>query len=90
MAIPTVAELRRKHRRLDRRRASAATVMARLQRGASLNLSFERGLRRWCLSDDGTSIPEAVAKIIIADHRVVGVGDALFRNLPSQTYRYAE
>ena len=25
-----------------------------------------------------------------ADHRVVGVGDSLFRNMPSQTWRWAE
>jgi hypothetical protein len=87
--IHTVAELARKHRRLDRQRAGAAAVMNALQQGASLNLSFERGERRWRLSD-GRSVSDDVARIIIADHRVIGVGDALFRGLSSQTYCFAE
>jgi hypothetical protein len=63
--------------------------MARLREGVSLNLSFERGMHRWRLSN-GTPVSDDVAKIVVADHRVTGVGDALFQNLPSQTYRYVE
>ena len=29
-------------------------------------------------------------KIITADHCVVGVADSLFRNMPSQTWRWAK
>jgi hypothetical protein len=60
-----------------------------MQCGQSLNLSFERGMRRWLLSD-GSSVTDAVAKIVTADPRVVGVGDALFKNMPGQTWRYVE
>ena len=60
-----------------------------MQRGQSLNLSFERGMRRWLLSD-GTSVTDAVAKLVTADPRVVSVGDALFKDMPGQTWRYIE
>jgi hypothetical protein len=43
----------------------------------------------WRLSD-GTPVSEDVAKIVVADHRVTAVGDVLFRNLSSQTYRFVE
>jgi hypothetical protein len=89
VGVQTAAQLQRKHRLLDRRRQGAAAVLIKMQRGRSLNLSFERGMRRWLLSD-GTSITDEVAKIVTADHRVVGIGDSLFRNMPSQTWRWAE
>jgi hypothetical protein len=89
VGVQTAAQLQRKHRRLDRNRATAAAVLTKLQRGQSLNLSFERGMRRWLLSD-GTAVTDDVAKITTADHRVVGIGDSLFRNMPSQTWRWAE
>jgi hypothetical protein len=85
----TLEQLQRKHRRLDRNRNGAAAVLTKLQRGQSLNLSFERGTRQWRLSD-GSTVSDAVAAIVTADHRVVGVGDALLRGLPSQTYRFSE
>jgi hypothetical protein len=79
--------MRRQRGRLDRQRAGAGKVLARLRQGASLRLSFERGASCWRLSD-GTPVSEDVAKIVIADHRVVAAGDALFRNLLCQTYRF--
>jgi hypothetical protein len=85
----TAAQLQRKHRRLDRNRRAAAAVLTKLQRGQSLNLSFERGMRRWRLSD-GSAVTDELAKIVVADHRVVGAGDTLFRNLPSQVWRWAD
>jgi hypothetical protein len=66
-----------------------AAVLTKMQRGQSLNLSFERGKRRWLLSD-GTSVTDEVAKIVTADRRVHGGGDALFENMPGQTWRYVE
>lgn len=60
-----------------------------MQRGQSLSLSFERGMRRWLLSD-GTSVADKVPKVVTADHRVLSVGDALFKNMPGQAWRYGE
>jgi hypothetical protein len=87
--VQTAAQLQRKHHRLDHRAHGAAAVIAKLQRGATLNLSFERGVRRWLLSD-GSTVTDAVAKIVTADHRVLSVGDALFKNMPGQTWRFTE
>jgi hypothetical protein len=87
--VQTARQLQRKHRRLDRNRKAATGVLTKLIRGESLNLSFERGMRRWLLSD-GTNVTDEVAKIITADHRVISVGDALFRNMPGQTWSYVE
>jgi hypothetical protein len=89
VGVQTVGQLQRKHRRLDRNRRAAAVVLTKMQRGQSLNLSFEWGMRRWLLSD-GTSITDEVAKIVTADHRVLSVGDALFENMPGQTWRYVD
>jgi hypothetical protein len=75
--------------RLDRNRKGAAAILTKMQRGQLLNLSFERGMRRWLLSD-GTTVTDEVAKIVTAGHRVVGVGDALFKNMPGQIWRYVE
>jgi hypothetical protein len=44
----------------------------------------------WWLSRSGERIDDAVAKIVIANPAIVSVGDALFADIPSQTWRYAE
>jgi hypothetical protein len=46
-------------------------------------------MRRWLLSD-GTSVTDEVSKVVTADHRVLSVGDALFKNMPGQAWRYVE
>jgi hypothetical protein len=89
VGVQTAGQLQRKHRRLDRNRKGAVAVLTKLQRGQSLNLWFECGMRRWLLSD-GTSVTDEVAKIVTADRRVLSVGDALFKNMPGQTWRYVE
>lgn len=69
--------------------SAVAAVPTKMQRGQSLSLSFERGMRRWLLSD-GTSVADKVPKVVTADHRVLSVGDALFKNMPGQAWRYGE
>ena len=56
-----IAGQQRTHRRLDHNRKAAAAVLTKMQPGPSLSLSFERGMRRWLLSD-GTSVTDEVAK----------------------------
>jgi hypothetical protein len=56
--------------------------------GLTLQLSYERASARWRLSD-GAQVRPAVAALVVADARVVGVGDALFSGFASQTYRFA-
>ena len=89
VGVQTAAQLQRTHRRLDHNRKAVAAVPTKMQRGQSLSLSFERGMRRWLLSD-GTSVTDKVPKVVTADHRVLSVGDALFKNMPGQAWRYVE
>jgi hypothetical protein len=88
VGVQTVAQLQRKHRRLDHNRRGAASVLTKLMRGQSLNLSFERGERRWRLSN-GERVGDDIARIVVVDHRVVGT-DTLFKGLPPQTFRFVE
>jgi hypothetical protein len=83
------AELRRKARRLHRQRNGADAVVSALRRGASLQQSYERGGSRWWLST-GELVTDDVARIVVRDHRIVSAGDALFRGVPAQTYRFVE
>src|SRR5262245_16598293 len=48
--------------------------------------TLEKGSRE----GDDTSVTNEVAKIVTADHRVLSVGDALFKNIPGQAWRYVE
>jgi hypothetical protein len=89
--VHTVRELQRRHRRLDRRVNSANFVINCMRHGATLHLTLTRTGPVWTLSDGrGRKIPDEVARLVIADHRVVGVGDCLLKNLSSQTYRFVE
>jgi hypothetical protein len=83
-----VASLRRKRRQLHRRRTSAASVINRMKRGSVLRLTYERGKPRWSI--ETTIIPDETARIVCADHRVTGVGDALFAGMSGQSFRYVE
>ena len=87
-AIPTAAGLRRMHRRLDRRQFRAAAVLAAMRDGRSLHRMYTRHGPAWALSN-GTPVNDNVARLVIANPDVVGVGDGLFAN-SSQTFRYAE
>lgn len=93
--IPTAQSLRHQARRLDRqaRRLNrhglrAEQVVAELQRGATLQLSYEpRPL--WRLSS-GQFVPEQTALAVIALPNVVGDSDALLAGELSQTFHYVE
>jgi len=89
MPIQTLATLRRARARADRHRNGAAQVLTRMQRGAALHQHFTKTRPIWSLSD-GTAVAPDVAKIIITDINVVGVGDGLFGRELSQTFRYVE
>src|ERR1700738_4332593 len=87
-SIHTVPSLRRKHQRLDRQRTSAASVINQMKRGGVLRLTYERGKPIWSIGS--TIIPDNIARVVRADHRVADVGDALFKGMPGQIFRYAE
>ena len=89
VGIYTVAGLRKASRRLDRHRVGVAKVLAEMKRGASLYLQHTNGRALWSLST-GVFLTAEVAALVIARPEVVAVGDGLFRNIPGQTWRYAE
>ena len=89
IGIQTKAQLRQSQQRLDRRSAEVARVLAAMQAGAALHMSYARHRQAWQLSD-GTSVASDIAAIVIARSSVSSVGDALFHDLPAQTWRFIE
>jgi hypothetical protein len=82
-------QLRRKHR--DRRTLSAETVVNRMFEGARLHLHHDK--RRgpvWRMLVMAAEVSDEVARLVIQRDDIVPVGDALFDDCLSQTYRYAE
>jgi hypothetical protein len=92
VGVQTAGQLQRKHRRLDRQTLAAEVVINRMyEEGASLHLYHDR--RRgpvWRLSVIAGDIPDAVAQLVIQHEDIVAVGDTLFADCLSQTYRYLE
>lgn len=72
-----------------RLKLKATTVLTAMQRGECLILEHRWFGRSWCLSG-GRRVDDEIAKIVVKNRNVVGVGDALFKNTPSQTWRWAE
>jgi hypothetical protein len=86
--IPTITSLHRQQRRVDRRRAGAARVVAAMSRGQSLHKHFTRSGPVYTLTDD-QQVAADVAALVIADVRVRPVNDGLFPTTP-QTWRWCE
>jgi hypothetical protein len=59
-----------------------------MAKGSTLHLTYTKGGGRWALSN-GKTIASEVARAVVNDLRIVGVGDALFDDA-SQTWRYAD
>ena len=70
-------------RALDSARAGEALLSG----GAALHLSYRSGGAQWTLST-GEAVSDAVARVLIANPNIVGVGDALFAGELSQTWRW--
>jgi hypothetical protein len=83
----TPQRLRQQARRLDRRLHHAEAVMNAMRAGAALHLQYDFGSPIWSLTD-GTRVDAAAAAIVITNPKIVSVGDALFADVPAQTYRY--
>jgi hypothetical protein len=81
-------KLRAQARRLDRLNGSVATVLAAMQRGEALHHERMWYGGIWWLSN-GRHIPNEIAQAVIQPN-VASVGDALFHDAPSQTYRWIE
>jgi hypothetical protein len=87
--IYTPTELHRSARRLDRRLASVDQVLTAMRRGESLHLQYENGRPLWSLSG-GRTVSAETAEVLICNASVVPVGDALFNDMPGQTWRYVQ
>ena len=91
VGVQTAGQLQRRNRRLDRRTLSAEAVVNRMYEGACLHVYHDR--RRgpvWRLSVIAAEVPDAVARLVIQRDDIVAVGDALFADCLSQTYRWTE
>jgi hypothetical protein len=96
--VQTAAELRRRHRRLDRKLRRGAELRERveialniLHEGHVLHFHFDRRWGpSWVLSPGNWPVPDEVARALIAEPDVVACGDGLFADTggPSQTYLY--
>ena len=88
-AAPTPSTLRNNSRRLDRLNDGVAAVLHAMRNGATLHLEFYETGPRWRMSN-GRYVNGAVARIVITNKGVVGVGDTLFADATSQTWRFVE
>jgi hypothetical protein len=60
-----------------------------MRSGAALHLTHRPGGGQWTLST-GETISDAVARVLLANPNIVGVGDALFAGELGQTWRWEE
>jgi Bifunctional DNA primase/polymerase, N-terminal len=83
--VPTAASLRR-HRHLDRNRATADKALATMRAGQFLHLQYQAGRALWTLSDGQTVSAEAATNVI-SNASVEPANDGLFPDLLAQTWR---
>jgi hypothetical protein len=98
IGVQSAAELRRRHRRLDRKLRRGADLRERVEialnimhEGHVLHFHFDRRWGpSWVLSPGNWPVPDEVARALIVEPDVVACGDGLFADGPSQTYRFTE
>jgi hypothetical protein len=83
----TATQIRKNSRRLDRINSIVSSILAAMQAGQSLHCEFGPRGPNWKLSN-GRHLADEVARIVIANHSVAAVGDALWADATSQTWRY--
>jgi hypothetical protein len=88
-AAHTPSTLRNNSRRLDRLNAGVAAVLHAMRAGATLHLEFYETGPKWRTSN-GRYVTDAVARVVISHEHIVGVGDTLFPDGTSQTFRFVE
>ena len=68
-------------------KAFATMVLNRMRSGQALHMQYTKYGPRWYLSG-GMEVEPDVAECVIELPAVVGVGDALFADAHTQTYRF--
>jgi hypothetical protein len=90
MTIPTPRLLAYQARRVDRRLKDVERFLnAMRDEGLTLHCEHHRQQQRWWLSN-GTEVDAETAHLLIARANVIGVGYALFKFSPCQSYRFAK
>ena len=73
-------------RKLDRLNTRAAQVIDTMRRGAALQLEYRYGAQRSRLTN-GCEVHPEVARLVIRNPNIAGVGDVLFVGMLAQTFR---
>jgi hypothetical protein len=81
---PSVKAAIAHRQRVDRRRLEVEVVLAAMRGGAALHCHYQNGRQLWWLS----SGPFVSADVAAKTDLVAPVGDALFADVPSQTWRW--
>jgi hypothetical protein len=81
--IRTLADLRHEARRLE----DAQRILAKMQSGESLHLTYTRHGPHWSLSG-GDRVDGNIAELVVQSASVVNAGDVLFAGSMSQTYQW--
>jgi hypothetical protein len=89
MPVPTVDPLRRTRRQQQRRLDSLLAVLDEMRGGQALHLYYDGGRGGWVLTD-GREVQPEIARLVITQPSVAGVGDGLFGDCHGQTWRYIE
>lgn len=84
-AVNRATQLRRTSHKAD----CIDQALAALRADRSLHLQHRNGNARWSLSD-GQSVTADVAAILTCSALVVPAGNALFSDMPGQTWRYVQ
>ena len=87
--MSNAAQLALQARKLDRLNTRVTQVIGAMRGGQALYLEFRYGAEHWRLTN-GSEVRPQVARIVIRNPNIVGVGDVLFVGMLAQTFRYVE
>jgi hypothetical protein len=85
--VPTPTSRRAAAQRLDLRNRGVTMVLNAMRHGAALYKMFTPSGTVWTLSN-GCRVSTQVAAVVIVDPDIASVGDGLFDDGSTQTYRY--
>lgn len=73
----------------ERTKLKTTGVLSRMRHGQCLILEHRWFGRCWSLTN-GEPVDDEIAKVVVKNCNLVGVGDSLFTNMSSQTWRWTE
>jgi hypothetical protein len=87
MTIPRFTSHRATAQRLDRRNRGVTVVLNAMRHGSALHKMFTPSGTVWTLTN-GCRVNSSVAAVVIVNPNIVSVGDGLFGDASTQTYRF--